>query len=143
MFKYFIPILLDKELNLSSRIDGLFLLFTFLISPLLFLGWLLFLVTYFLDITPGSSDILGFLIIISFSGVGNFTIFYEIATAVHLDNLRGVEGSRIRLLPLIYLNFFVNMVVITAAFIEQITVDRFKKTLVWHRTYHPSRTSQA
>ena len=143
LFKYFIPILLDKELNLSSRIDGLFLLFTFLISPLLFLGWLLFLVTYFLDITPGSSDILGFLIIISFSGVGNFTIFYEIATAVHLDNLRGVEGSRIRLLPLIYLNFFVNMVVITAAFIEQITVDRFKKTLVWHRTYHPSRTSQA
>ena len=141
LFKYFMHVLLDKELNLSSRIDGLFLLFTFLISPLLLLGWLLFLLTYFLDITPGTSNILGFLIIISFGGVGNFTIFYEIATAVHLDNLRGVEGSRIRLLPLIYLNFFVNMVVITAAFLEQVTVDRFKKGLVWDRTYHPSRSA--
>jgi hypothetical protein len=80
------------------------------------MGWLLFFIAYFFNITPGSSSILGFLIIISFSGAGNFTIFYEIATAAHLDNLRGVEGSRIRLLPVIYLNFFVNMVVISGAY---------------------------
>ena len=139
MFKYLMKVLFDKKLNLLARIDGVFLLFTFLISPLLLLGWILYLLTYFLDITPGSSNILGFLVIISFSGVGNFTIFYEIATAVHLDNLRGVEGSRVRLLPLIYINFFVNMFVISMAFVEQITIDRFKKTIVWSRTEHPKR----
>lgn len=139
MFKYLMKVLFDRRLDLLTRIDGVFLLFTFLISPLLLIGWLLFLLTYFLDIAPASSNILGFLIIISFSGVGNFTIFYEIATAVHLDNLRGVEGSRIRLLPLIYLSFFVNMVVVSVAFLEQITIDRFRKKLVWHRTEHPSR----
>ena len=124
-----------------TRIDSIFLLCTFLISPLLLMGWILFLVTYFLNITPGSANIFGFLIIISCSGVGNFTIFYEIATAAHLDNLRGVEGSRIRLLPLIYLNFFVTMIVISAALIEQLTIDRFKKNLIWHRTDHPKRPS--
>ena len=139
LFKYLLKVLFNENLSLMTRIDGVFLLFTYLISPLLLMGWILFLMAYFLNITPGSSSIFGFLIIISFGGSGNFTIFYEIATAVHLDNLRGVEGSRIRLLPLIYLNFFVNMVVISAAFIEQITIDRFKKTLVWHRTDHPGR----
>jgi len=139
LFKYFFKVLSNKKLSLMTRIDSVFLLCTFLISPLLLIGWVLFLVTYFLNITPGSASIFGFLIIISCSGVGNFTIFYEIATAVHLDNLRGVEGSRIRLLPLMYLNFFVNMVVISAAFIEQLTSDRFKKTIDWRRTEHPER----
>ena len=139
MFKYIFSVLFNKKLSLSARIDGLFLLFTFLISPLLLTGWILFILTYFLDIAPGSSNILGFLLIISFSGAGNFTIFYEIATAAHLDNLRNVEGSRIRLLPFIYFNFFVNIIDISAAFIEQITIDRFKKTPDWKRTDHPSR----
>lgn len=139
LFKYIFSVLFNKKLSLSARIDGLFLLFTFLISPLLLIGWILFILTYFLDIAPGSSNILGFLLIISFSGAGNFTIFYEIATAAHLDNLRDVEGSRIRLLPFIYFNFFVNIIDISAAFIEQITIDRFKKTYDWKRTEHPSR----
>jgi len=96
---------------------------------------------YFLNVIPGSSGVLGFLIIISFSGAGNFTVFYEIGTALHLDNLQGVEGNRIRLLPLIYLSFFVSMFAITKAFIEQITIDRFRKAIVWDRTDHPSRNN--
>lgn len=128
-----------KNISKTARIDGILVLCIYLISPLLVLGWLLFIFAYFLGIVPGTSSILGFLIIVAFSGGGNFTIFYEIATAIYLDHLRGVEGNRIRLLPLIYMHFFVSMFAITIAFLEQITVDRFKKELHWERTHHPSR----
>lgn len=140
LFKYWFKLLFNKQLPLVTRLDGTFLLFTFLVSPLLLTGWILFLLAYFLDIVPFSSSILMFLATISFSGLGNFTIFYEIATAIHLDNLRDVEGSRIRLLPFIYLTFFVNMIAVSSACFEQITIDRFRKKLVWQRTFHPTRS---
>lgn len=139
MYHYLFKTLFDKQLSPLARYDGVLLLATYLISPLLLIGWVLLIVAYFLDVVPAASGVLGFLIIISFSGAGNFTVFYEIGTALHLDNLQGVEGNRIRLLPLIYMSFFVSMFAITKAFIEQITVDRFRKGVVWVRTDHPSR----
>lgn len=140
MFKYYKKILFDKQLTFFQRIDGFLLLCIYLISPMLVLGWALFLASYLLNIVPGSSTLFGFLVIVSITGLGNATFFYEIATALYLDNLRNVQGNRIRLLPLMFFNCFVSMFSISMAFLEQITVDRYKKNLVWKRTEHVRRT---
>ncbi|MGQ3887984.1 glycosyltransferase [Legionella sp. CNM-1927-20] len=133
---HFLKTIFGRNLTLVQRLDGLLLLFLYLVSPLLFIGWLLFILAYYLDIVPGASTILGFLIIISFSGAGNFTIFHEISTGIFLDNLRNIRANRMRLLPFSYFNFFVSLIVLTKVFIKQITVDLFKKDIVWVRTEH-------
>lgn len=142
LFKYIGRLLFRVRLTTMAKIDGILLLNLFVISPLLLLGWILYLVAYFLNVVPGVTTLFLFIILISYSGIGNFTIFYEISTAIHLDNLRGVRANRIRLLPLNYLNFFVSMFVVSFSFLEQLTVDRFKKGIVWHRTEHVARTDR-
>jgi len=136
---YFFKTLFNNRLKLWARIDGVLLLCTFLISPLLLSGWVIFTIAYLFNIIPGVSTVLEFIILIFFIGMGNFTIFFEIAAAVHLDNLRDVIGNRIRLLPFAYLNFFVSMFVLSFALIEQMTIDLFKKGVHWQRTEHEAR----
>lgn len=139
LFKYGIKILFYKKLSLWQRIDAILLLCIYLISPFLLMSWILFLLSYLLNIVPGSSTIFGFLMIVSITGLGNVTFFYEIATALYLDNLRHVKGNRIRLVPFMFLNCFVSMITISRGFFEQITTDRFKKKIVWQRTEHKAR----
>jgi cellulose synthase/poly-beta-1,6-N-acetylglucosamine synthase-like glycosyltransferase len=140
---YFFKTLFNNRLTIWTRIDGLLLLLTFLISPLLLVGWALFTIAYLFNIIPGVSTLFQFIILIFFVGVGIFSIFFEIATAVHLDNLRDVVGKRIRLLPFAYLNFFVSMFVISFALIEQLTIDLFRKGVHWQRTEHEARDNKA
>lgn len=137
--KHFFKTIFGRHLNIIQRIDGLLLLFLYLVSPMLLIGWVLFIIAYFLNIVQGASGILGFLIIISFSGIGNFTIFFEISTGVYLDNLRDVKANRVRLLPFNYFNFFVSLIILSRAFLMQITLDLFKKDVVWVRTEHKHR----
>lgn len=143
LVKYLWKTMTNKNLPIPTRIDGVLLLFTFFISPVLFTGWVIFILNYFFNTAPGVSGVFGFILLISFIGLGNFTVFFEIAVGVHLDNLRGVKGDRIRLLPFTYLQFFVSMIAITMALIEQLTIDRFKKGIVWHRTEHLARKPPA
>lgn len=142
-YSYLKKVVLNKKLNLAARIDGALLLGVFLISPVLLFGWVLFLIAYYLDIMPGLTGVLAFFIAVSFSGVGNFTVFYELSTAVYLDNLRNVRGNRIRLLPFSYFSFFIGMFILSKAFFEQITIDKMKKGISWERTDHPKRKKDA
>jgi cellulose synthase/poly-beta-1,6-N-acetylglucosamine synthase-like glycosyltransferase len=134
LMDYFFKLIVNKKLSFFAKIDGLLLLTIYLLSPLLLIGWILFIIAFYLNILAFSSTILIFLTIISFSCSGNFSLFFEIATAVHLDSLRGVKCNRIRLLPMNYLNFFVSMFAISAALLQQITVGLFKKEVVWIKT---------
>lgn len=142
LFKYFRKVIFLQELSFWQRLDALLLLNIYLISPLLLSGWIFFILSYLLNIVPGSSTLLGFMIIVSITGLGNATFFYEIATALYLDNLRNVKGNRIRLIPFMFLSCFVSMITISRAFWEQITIDRFrKKKIDWKRTEHAARNT--
>lgn len=143
MFKYLTPLLLNRELTYLQLIDGILLLGIYLISPLLLAGWVFFLLSYLLNIVPGSSTIFGFLIIVSITGLGNATFFYEITTALYLDSLRNIRSNRIRLVPLMFLNCLVSMVTISRSFLEQITIDIFRKSIVWQRTEHTARETDS
>jgi hypothetical protein len=68
----------------------------------------------------------------SYSTLGNFAVFYEIAAAAHLDGSR----ARVRLLPLILLGFLVSLVAVTKATLTQWLYRRRGGDVLWHKTEH-------
>lgn len=120
----------NRRLTWRERLDGWLLLHVYLMSPVLLLGWLLGVTLWYLGETrPGLIVILA---VTSYSTLGNFAIFFEIAAAARLDGTR----ARIRLLPLIMPGFLVMLLAVTGDTLRQV-VPRFRnRELLWHRTEH-------
>jgi hypothetical protein len=67
----------------------------------------------------------------SYSALGNFAAFFEIAGAVYLDGSK----QRVRLLPLNYFGFLVSLLAISRSTFDQLVYDWiFKRKLVWDKT---------
>jgi hypothetical protein len=127
--RYSWPLLWSRNVSWRERLDGLLLLGVFVMSPLVLLGWVLALLLFYM----GENPFLGALAILSvasYSALGNFAAFFEIAAAGRLDGYRG----RIRLLPLNALGFLVSLVSTSRAGMQQITPTRGRKTLHWDKT---------
>jgi len=91
-------------------IDGALLLGVFAVAPVLLLGWALATTLFFMGYQY-SEGILVLLAVASYSTLGNFAAFFEVATACRLDGSR----NRIRLLPFLSLGFLVNLLAIARA----------------------------
>jgi hypothetical protein len=91
-------------------VDGVLLLGVFAVAPVLLLGWMLATTLYFMGyvVQPG---VIVLLAVASYSTLGNFAAFFEVATAVRLDGSR----NRIRLLPFLSLGFLVNLLAVSRA----------------------------
>ena len=66
----------------------------------------------------------------SFTTLGNFAAFFEIAAATRLDGSR----LRIRLLPFTFVGFAVSLISVSRAAWQQIIEPFMGKELVWHKT---------
>lgn len=131
MFRHTLPLLRHPGLGLALRIDSLLLLGTYAMAPLLVAGWGLSIALYYLDTNPALNWIVASFALMSFSSLGNFAAFFEIAAAVRLDGNR----QRTRLLPLNYLGFLVSLASITRATLEQTILDPiFKRGFQWDKT---------
>ena len=131
LFRHAIPLLGRPGVKLRARIDGLLLLGTYAMAPLLVLGWALSIALYFLDKNPTLDVIFALFALMSFSALGNFAAFFEIAAAVHLDGNR----QRTRLLPFNYLGFLVSLVSITRATFDQLVLDPLlRRGFHWDKT---------
>lgn len=130
LFRYALP-LIGKFGKLKPLIvlDGLLLLGVFMVPPILLLGWgattALFL--------QGGGVAGGFLIILgiaTYSTLGNFAAFFEVATAARLDGSR----QRIALLPLLSLGFLVSLLAVSWATLTQIFMALFNRRPRWEKT---------
>lgn len=117
----------SRHLRPRERLDGLLLLGVYAMSPVLLAGWLLATALFFLGAAP-VHGLLAALAVASYNTVGNFAVFFEIATGARLDGSFG----RIRLLPLNLLGFVVSLVATTRAVLEETLAP--KGELVWHKT---------
>jgi len=72
------------------------------------------------------------LLVTSYSTIGNFATFYEVAAAARLDGSRG----RIRLLPFVFLGFLVSLFAVSRATLSQILPRKRSEELMWHKTEH-------
>ena len=109
--KYLLPLLrFPRHLTFWQVIDGVLLLGVFAVAPVLLVGWALATALFFMGYEY-SQGILVLLAVASYSTLGNFAAFFEVATACRLDGSR----NRIRLLPFLSLGFLVNLLAIARA----------------------------
>jgi cellulose synthase/poly-beta-1,6-N-acetylglucosamine synthase-like glycosyltransferase len=131
LFRHLIALIRAREIRPSVRLDGALLLFVYLMSPIVLVGWLVGLAVFYLGAVQLSFCMVSMLALMAFCSLGNFAAFFEIAAADFLDG----HGSRIRLLPLSFLGFVVSIVSITWASYEQLIGDRLsRRGFRWDKT---------
>ena len=132
--RYWVPLMRSPHVRSREKIDGLLLLGTYALSPLLLAS--LLLATALFYVSPSSSLPMTASIVIMFSfmaysALGNFAAFFEIAAAIHLDR----SGRRIALLPFNYFGFLISLVSISRATFNQLVYDTLlRRELVWDKT---------
>lgn len=139
MFTYLSPLLKTPHLSITEKIDGLFLLFVYATSPVLLLGICDSLFLFFLGEMQILPSALVFLFLSSLNTFGNFAPFYEIGMASLTDG----ATKRLRLLPFLLFNFFINMWYISFGFFEAIVDLVTKRKSVWDKTERFRRTGQS
>ena len=130
MARYWWKFATSKYLTLGQRVDGLLLLFVFVIPLIMLLGWSLALGLYFLNAGSLLSQLIPVFALMVYGTLGNFAAFFEIVVAVLIDGNR----KRLRLLPFNMLGFLVSLFAISDA-VRSLMVDRiFKREMVWDKT---------
>ena len=117
------------RLTIRERVDGALLLGTYLMSPILLVGWVLAILAFYL----GANPFLGAIAILSvaaYNTIGNFAAFFEIGAAAHLD---GTE-RRLRILPLVLGGFLVSLVSTSRAVVTQFWPGRREREVKWDKT---------
>jgi hypothetical protein len=102
-----------------------------MLAPLLLLGFVCGFGLFLLGEPVLSGSALVVCGLVSFSALGNYAAFFEIAAALHLDGSR----RRLRLLPLNFLNFLVSLINITRACASLLFDDTLRRReLRWDKT---------
>jgi cellulose synthase/poly-beta-1,6-N-acetylglucosamine synthase-like glycosyltransferase len=103
-----------RHLRFTQVIDGVLLLGVFAVAPVLIIGWALATALFFMGYEV-SQSLLVLFAVASYSTLGNFAAFFEVATAARLDGSR----NRIRLLPFLSLGFLVNLLAVSRATVSR------------------------
>ena len=117
-------------LTLAQRVDGLLLLFVFVIPLVMLIGWCLALGLYFLNAGSLLSQLIPVFALMIYGTLGNFAAFFEIVVAVLIDGNR----RRLRLLPFNLLGFFVSLFAISGAVWSLMLDGLLKREMVWDKT---------
>ncbi len=99
-----------RHMRFWQVIDGVLLLGVFAVAPILLVGWVVATALFYMGY-QFSQSLIVLLAVASYSTLGNFAAFFEVATACRLDGSR----NRIRLLPFLSLGFLVNLLAIARA----------------------------
>ena len=130
MARYWWKFATSRYLTLGQRIDGLLLLFVFILPLLMLIGWALAVGLYVLNAGSLLTQLSPIFALMIYGTLGNFATFFEIVIAVLLDGNR----RRIRLLPFNLLGFFVSLFAISGAIWSLLLDSVFKRELVLDKT---------
>ncbi len=133
MSRYSWKLLRNHHTSFAEKLDGLLLLTVYLMSPLMLFGWMLGIVLWYLG--EPAAGLIVLLLVTSYSTLGNFAVFFQLAAATHLDGTRG----RIRLLPFVFLGFLVSLFSIARAAFANVAINGNGKNgkderVVWDKT---------
>ena len=128
--RYWYQFATSPFLTVRERIDGLLLLFVFILPPLLMLGWLLAIALYFFNAGAMLTKLIPAFALIAYGTMGNFAAFFQIVIAVLLDGNR----NRIRLLPFNLLGFFVSLFAISHSVFSLLADRLLRREMVWDKT---------
>ncbi|HSR15925.1 MAG TPA: glycosyltransferase family 2 protein [Gemmatimonadales bacterium] len=119
-----------RHLRFLQVVDGVLLLGVFAVAPVLIVGWALATALFYMGY-PVSQGLLILFAVASYSTLGNFAAFFEVATAARLDGSR----NRIRLLPFLALGFLVNLLAVSRATVSRKSwLDPGRRGPRWEKT---------
>lgn len=130
MFCYVWKLVKSKYLSFWQKLDGMFLLFIYMMPVILFFGLIDSILLFFLD----EMDILEGWWVLLFLGAyntfGNFAPFYQVGTANVIDGSR----ERILLLPYLAFNFYFYLWFITKGFFNALVDVLTRREAKWQKT---------
>ena len=130
MTRYWWEFVTSSYLTTAQRIDGLLLLFVFVVPLIMLVGWFLALGLYFMNAGSLLSILIPVFALMVYGTLGNFAAFFEIVIAVLIDGNR----RRLRLLPFNMLGFLVSLFAISGA-VWSLLLDRIlNREMVWDKT---------
>jgi cellulose synthase/poly-beta-1,6-N-acetylglucosamine synthase-like glycosyltransferase len=130
MARYWWKFATSSDLTRGQRVDGLLLLFVFLIPLVMLIGWCLALGLYFLNAGSLLSQLIPVFALMIYGTLGNFAAFFEIVVAVLIDGNR----RRLRLLPFNMLGFLVSLFAISGAVWSLMMDGLLRREMVWDKT---------
>jgi cellulose synthase/poly-beta-1,6-N-acetylglucosamine synthase-like glycosyltransferase len=130
MFRHVGPLLRSRFMSFGQKLDGLLVLFIYLVPPMLMSGLIANLALFLMGrISIGTTLLLG-LFTVGYNAFGNFAPFYEVGMAALLDNV----NERVLLLPLSFFLFLYNTMAVTAGFFDGV-IDLFRSGMPnWDKT---------
>ena len=130
LFRYLWPVLTTPHMNWKEKLDGLLLLFVYVVPFLLALGQLDAIALFFLGQMNIMTGWWVLLFIGAYCSFGNFAPFYEIGSALGMDGVR----DEICLLPLVMYNFYFYMWTISLGFLDAVADIVTGRQVVWAKT---------
>lgn len=139
MFKHLSSVLRSPYLTRKEKFDGILLLFIYAVPILLITGLLDSLALFFLNEMNIISSLLVFLFVAGYNTFGNFAPFYQVGTALFLDN----STRRIRLLPFLLFTFFFNIWYVALGFFDALLDVLARRRAKWKKTPRYPATAKA
>jgi cellulose synthase/poly-beta-1,6-N-acetylglucosamine synthase-like glycosyltransferase len=127
---YLFAMLRAGALTWQQKVDGVLLLFVYLVPPLLFAGFAANALLFFSGQIPVVPTIVFSFFVVSYSAFGNFGPAFEIAAAELLDGAR----ERLLLLPYLFVLFLFNGWAVTAGAMDALGDIIKERRATWDRT---------
>jgi cellulose synthase/poly-beta-1,6-N-acetylglucosamine synthase-like glycosyltransferase len=130
----------SDRLSVRERIDASLLLAIFMLAPIILIGWSSGIYLFFDEPTVFSQLAVWVMVLILYSGFGNFATFVETAAGAFLDRSRG----SLVLLPFMAINFMISTVEISKAILGQCWKTFRQQRAEWNKTsrYRKSPTHE-
>lgn len=130
MFRYLLKTILSPNMRFREKLDGILLLFVYMVPFLLALGHLDSLALFLV----GEMNILSgwwvLLFIGAYNSFGNFAPFFEVGVALMVDGIR----NEVKLLPLLMFNFYYYMWYISLGFLDAVADLFTRRKVKWAKT---------
>lgn len=130
MFRYLLKTILSPNMRFREKLDGILLLFVYMVPFLLALGHLDSLALFLV----GEMNILSgwwvLLFIGAYNSFGNFAPFFEVGVALIVDGIK----NEVKLLPLLMFNFYYYMWYISLGFLDAVADLFTRRKVKWAKT---------
>ncbi len=130
MYRYFVPLLTSQYLSVRQKIDGLKLLFVYILPFALFLGILNSLFLFFVDEMTLVNSLAALMIILAMNAFGNFAPFFQLAMANFIDG----RSASLKLIPVFAFNFVLYMYYASLGFIDSLIDLVSQRNVNWVKT---------
>jgi cellulose synthase/poly-beta-1,6-N-acetylglucosamine synthase-like glycosyltransferase len=133
MWKYSLS-MFRRGLRFRERVDGLLLLWIYAMAPALLIAWMLAVIMFYKGDSLDAPAMV--LLVASFTALGNFATFFEVAASARLDGSK----ERLRILPFHFLGFLVSMMTCSQAAFELVREGILGADAKWDKTERARQT---